>query len=307
MANEILYSGISGDLRLTEVLSAEWLLALADREILMNHPALVYLGDAGMGPSLTKKASEISWNGADQLAAVAEGASVTNTSLTDTSYTCTVSRYAKMYTPSDLARMTDVQGVFSPQSFIQDAVTSAGMTLTNLIAALGSGFSQQAGATTVNLSVQNVFDASALLDAANADGPRLMILHSRQFNDWLDGLRAETGALHWQPATAAQILSRGRGFRGSYAGIDFFVSNQVPTATAGADRSGMLISRGAVLWADGSYSPDPSVVGFDVAGGKVRVEWDRDGKAAESSVITNKICGVAEGIDLAGVQILSDA
>lgn len=304
--NNINYAGL-GDQRLTESLNQEYLLALADRAALQNHPSLINVGSAGPNGSLTIKTSEISWNGADQLAAVAEGASVANTALTDTSYTVTVARYAKAYSPTDFARMTDVHGILSPQSFAMDALTSAAMTLTNLIAALASGYSQSVGSSGVNMTVQNFFDARALHDINNVQGDLLAVLHARQYNDFLDSLRAETGALEFYAPTAEMIAMRGTGYKGRFLDCDFFVSNQCATANSGADRAGMMIGRGAVLWAEGTHAPDPAVVGFDLLGGRVRLEFDRDGRAAETAVITNRVLGVTEGIDLAGVGIITDA
>lgn len=300
------YASMS-DLRLTEAITAFYLLGLADRNALQAHPALVYMGDAGVGGSLTKKASEIDWMGADQLSAVAEGASVALTALSDASYTVAVSRYAKAYGLTDLGRLTDIHGIWEPASVAQDAVASGAMTLTNLIAALASGFSQQVGSTGVNFTVQNFFDASALLDTNDVQGTPLAILHSRQWNDFRDALMDETGVLHVIPATAEQVQMRGSGFKGNYAGIDVFVSNQCATANSGADRDGMMFGRGAVLWASGRHKPSVGLVGMDINGGEVRLEFERDGKAAEETFITNRNLGVGEGIDLAGVRITTDA
>jgi hypothetical protein len=304
--NNINFAGL-GDQRLVESINREWLLSLADRQPLQTHPALISVGSAGMNASLTIKTSEISWNGADQLTAIAEGASVPNTALTDNSHTVTVARHAKAYSPTDLARMTDIQGVLMPASFAMDALMSAAMTLTNLIVALASGFSQSVGSTGVNATVQNFFDARALHDINNVQGQLLLAWHARQHNDFLDSLRAETGALEFQQATADMIAVRGTGFKGNYLDVDFFVSNQAATANSGADRAGMMIGRGAVLWADGTHAPDPAVIGADLLGGRVRLEFDRDGRAAETAAITNRILGVSEGIDLAGVGVITDA
>jgi hypothetical protein len=305
--NGILYSGLS-DLRTVEALNKEWLLSLADRAAIDQHPTLIYVGDAKDSGSLAVKTSEIAWLGATQLAVVAEGAQIPNSALVDGSYVTTVARYGKAYSASDIAKMTDSLGHLDVAAFVDDAMVARAMTLTNLIAALGGGFSQSAGSTGVNMTVQNYFDARALMDVNNVQGSLLAVLHSRQFNDFIDALRAETGALQWVPATVEMIAKRGTGFRGSYLDdCDFFVSNQVPTANSGADRAGLMIGRGAVLWADGSVKPDPAVIGFDIGGGKLRVEFDRDARAGETGVVQSAHLGVREGIDLAGVGIITDA
>ena len=306
MANEILYSGL-GDQRLTEILAKEWLLSLADREMIQQSPALVYAGDAQGSGSATIKISEIDFFGADPLAAVAEGAAIGNTALGAASYTVTVARQSKQYTESDLARLTDGLGAYSaPAAWMRDAVISAGMRLTTQIAELMPGFSQSVGATGVNLTVANWFEAIATLETGNVKGPYMAIIHSQQYADIRDAMRSETGPL--QMVGAVQDSQRVRAVNSlDLFGVDVFVSNQIPTANAGADRAGGMFGRGAVLWADATVPPNPALAGRTLQAGKVFIEFGREQERGETKVTTNYYCGVAEGIDLAGVGIVTDA
>jgi len=304
LANEILYSGL-GDLRLAEVLSQEVLLALADRNAIMQHPALVYAGDASGSGSTTIKVGEIGWMGYDSLAAVAEGATVANTALTDASHTVSVARQAKAYAPSDLAKLTDSIGHLSPSAFAQDAAVSAGVRLTELIAALVGGFTATAGVSGSDLTVAQFYAAIAQLETSNVASPFFALLHPQQWADLRVATQSETGPLQLDPASLEMQQARGNGFKGSVWGVDVFTSSHVPTANAGADRAGGMFGRGALIWADAMVPPDPAVVGINM--GKVLLELDRSGRTAETAAITNFYCGAAEAIDAAGVSIITDA
>lgn len=308
MANEIRYSGLA-DLRLTETLSAEVLLLLADRNAVGMHPALMYIGDLGGSESLTKKVAEIGWNGYDALADVAEGASVSNTALTDSSVTVTVSRRAKSYIWSELAKITDVQGLLSTPSFARDAAVAAGVKLTNLIAEAGSGFStNSAGSTTVDLNATDLIEASILLEIANADisSGLMCILHPRQYGDFqLDLATTTAGALQWNGATQEQLQVRGAGYKGNFLGIDIWSSSQVPTATAGADRGGCMFTRGAIAWGDATPAMDDNPMRRVV--GKILLGTGYDDQAGETTTTMSYFCGVSKAIDAAGCLILSDA
>ena len=306
MADEIKYSGL-GDLRLAETLNREVLLALADRNVLQNHPALFYAGDASLTGSATIKTGEIAWNGATLLASTAESASPSNTALVDDSHTVTVARYSKQYQVTGLASITDSLGMFqNPAFWAQDSVMSAGMTMTNLLAALVGGFATVKGTTTVNLSLAQYFDALSALELANVQGPKMAVLHPVQWHDLQTALRAESGtALAYAPATLEQIAVRGDSYKGMLYGADVFTSAQVPTANAAADRAGGVFGRGAIGWADAMPVIDSSADA--IVAGKTLVAMEYDASSDQRKVVTSAYMGVAEFIDLAGVSIITDA
>jgi hypothetical protein len=110
---DTLYADLA-DSRLPAILGAELMLSREDRAVIQNHPALFYAGDVtGSGSSVIKQ-SELDFMAAHELAAVADGAAVTPTTITDSSYTVTVARRAKSYAPTDLARLTDSFGALDP-------------------------------------------------------------------------------------------------------------------------------------------------------------------------------------------------
>jgi hypothetical protein len=301
---DTLYADLA-DSRLPAILGQELMLSRQDRMVILNHPALFYAGDVTNSGSTVIKQSELDFMAAHELAAVADGAAVTPTTLTDTSYNVTVARRAKSYAPTDLARLTDSYGALDPQKFAEDATLSAGMTLTSLIAQLMGGFSNVFGTSGSDLTLQDFEDAVTSLEIANVEGPYLSILAARQWGDMRDAIRTATGTVAFDPASPEMIRMRGTGYKGSIYGVDMFVSNKVATANAGADFAGGVFGRGAVLWADASVPTDPSVIGVNA--GKVLLEYDRNALSAVTNFVSNYYLGVAEGDDARGAAIITDA
>jgi hypothetical protein len=305
VANEILYAGVA-DLRTAEALSAEYLLLLAARESLPAHPALLYAGDAQGRGSVVMKVPHVGLAGYDILSAVADGSAVTNTALSDGSTAITIGRHSKSYEASDLVRLSD-QGLLSPQAFAADAVQATASTVVSLVANVTDGFSATVGTSGSDLSVANFLAAIQTLEVANVPGPYMAILHPQQMGDLRAALAAVTGgAVQWLPATAEQINLLGNGYRGRWASVDLFSTTFVPTANAGADRAGGMFGRGAVVWAD-STIPGENDSSQLIIGGKVLFERDRTAKSGLTAYVTHAYLGVSEGIDAAGVSIITDA
>ena len=307
MANEILYTTL-GDLRLPAVLAGEIDLLLADRSYLWGNPALLYRGDAGARGSDTVKYPSLGLGGYDEMAAVAENAAVVPTQLTDASVTLAVARQAIARTMSDLARITDpMGGRINVSALAADIVASAYARFTSMIAALGGGFSSTAGATGVNLSVDNWFTAVAVLELANVAGPYVATLHSVQIADLRTSLRAETGVMQYQPATAEVVQRTGQMAVGTLLGVDIMRINRTPTANAGADRAGMMWGQGAIHWADAAVPGVPGIPPGLLTGGRISVGVDRDNLGALTSIVGDYYVGVGIRDTAAGVNITTDA
>lgn len=298
----------------SNVCSAEYLRLLADRDTsILAHPAFVYAGDArGLG-SLSIKISALGLDGYKLLEAVADGASVGDSAIDDDDITVTVAPYRKSYPITDLAAAVS-GGKLSPQVLATDSIMSAGNTLISLVCALTSGFSQQSGATGQSMTYTYMLQAKNALGARSVPGPYVAVLSGIQYGHFLLSLAGASTGLAFTEATQAQIDAYGEGFKGYWCGIAIFVSNRVNTANAGADHLGVMFGRGAIVWADSSFAPepDPNIVDFggnEANGfrGKVRFERDREARAGETAYVTHANLGVAEGIDLAGQGLLSKA
>lgn len=308
MADEVTFSALS-DATVAATLHQELLLKLGDRHSLWGHPALYYAGSVNGTGSNVKKFSL--W-GADlaPMAAVSDGSSASNAAIGSYvgSGTITVARQALQFTATDLAGMT---WAFKPASLVEklatDMATAAKRRFQALLCDIVDGFTTTVGSSGVDFSVTNWFSAKAALQSASAPGPFLAILHPQQLNDLQASLRAETGPMQFVPATAEMMMIKGQGFAGSFEGVDIFTSSQVPTANAGADRAGALMSYGAVAYADGIVSPQVAVGGIAISSGPIYVEVERDGGMGANKVTGNYFVGLAKAQDGLGVSIITDA
>lgn len=301
MANEILTSG-AGDLFASEVMAAEFLLLLADRDDLFQHPALVYAG-AAEGSNVVK-VPEIGLMGYDILSAGTEGSALSNTALTDSSTSITVAWYGKSYEQSDLAQMV-TQGRIDPVQFARDAVVSVGQTLISLIANIADDFTATVGTSGVNATVQDFTDAITTLEIAKSPGPYLCVLHPRQWGDVRTDTLSLGGAVQHRQDSQAVVMAQGSQYKGQLYGVDVFTSSHVPTANAAADRAGGMWGRGGIVWADGMFpdNGDPNIMSM----GRAALERVRTGKAGLTAYVTHAYMGVAQGIDAAGVSVITDA
>lgn len=304
MANEVLVAGIA-DLKTTEVMSSEFLMLLADRGDLFQHPALVYAG-AAQGSNKVR-VPQLGLGGYDLLAAGTEGTALANTALTDGSSDITVAWYGKTYAVSDLAQVVAANGLIDPVMFAQDAAISVAQTLISLLAGLMGGFSNTVGSTGVDLSAANFVDAITQLEVSKVSGPLMAILHPQQYGDLRSASLSLGGAVQYREDAQALVMSRSNSsqYKGNIFGVDVFCSSHVGTANAGADRAGGMFGRGAVAWADAQFpaNGDPNIISL----GRAAFERDRSGTAGLTNYTTHAFMGAVEAIDAAGVSIITDA
>lgn len=309
MADEIIVSS-AGDLTLAAALSTKYLLLLADRNALPNHPALVagYAGSVSGRGSSVLKVSHVGLMGYDLLVSGTDGSTVANTALTDNASTITVTPWSKVYERSDL--VAGIRGDLLGQDMMaMDAVVTASATKLSAAANLVDNFSTTVGSSGVNATFANYLEAIALLEIAKVQGPYLAILHPRQWADIrADVATASGGAIQFN-AGSQQVLDRmkGLGYQGVFCGADVWTTAHVPTANAGADRAGGIFGAGALVWADMAVPVEPSADAIPLDGGKVLFERDRSARAQLTAWVTTMYFGIAEGIDASGVSVITDA
>ena len=308
MAN-IDFAALSGNARLSAVLHRMIELKLADRAELYKAPQFLNFGSLNGTGSSALQVPVVGLAGTDLMAAVGDGSSVSNTSITSSAATITIARQALRYDITDLASLTDPlasgAGV-GVEGLANSMAIAFGMRLTQMITALSSGLSQSVGATTVALSVSTFFDAIYKLQLQSNDGEFAAVLAPQQINHLINSLRSETGPGQYVAATQDQIAAKGQGFRGMLFGVSLYTSSTVPSANAGADRLGMMTATGAIGYATGSPMPIQGAGAIILpAGSQVVVELERDAASGLTKVIGNSFAGVAEIQDLKAVGILS--
>lgn len=309
MAN-IDFAALSGNARVSAVLHQTIQAKLADKASLWRHPAITYFGGLSGSGSTALQVPVVGLAGTDVMAAVSDGSSVSNTSLTTGSATITIARQSLRYDLTDLASLSNpIAGGMGVgiEGLAESIVTGAEMRFTSMVCALASGVSTSVGSTGVDLSVATFYSAIYGLQLTANDTEFMAILHPQQINDLITSLRAETGAVQYLPATAEQIAAHGPGLRGSFAGVSLFSSTKIPTANAGADYAGVMFARGFCGYADGTPSPVQGAGGLILpAGTPIVVELERDAASALTKIVGSYYVGVAEIEDARAVQIISD-
>lgn len=313
MANELLYSG-AGDMVLTETLGKMFLLLLADRAYIGNHPALYYAGDLQGSGSATIQLAEIGWDGYDILQDTNENTAATETAVNDDSVTVTVARKSMARNISDLLSIVDSIGLITnPEAFARDAVGAKAGKLMDMICQITDGFAATSGpGTGVDADLDSFLVGNIQLDVANVPGDdRLALLHPQQVGDiQRDLATAASGAYAFDRSTKDFIDMRGTGWKGELAGVDVFSSGRVPTVNAGADRGGAIFGRGAVVWADATIPPNPMNSNYAFYVGKMLIEFARGASGASTAIqkiVYNAYLGASMGIDAAGTTFISDA
>lgn len=302
MANEVYYSGLSGNARVSAVLSQVIATKLYDTASLVNHPSILKINAAPGSTAI--QVPVISW-GADAMASVAENASVSNTALTTAAATITLARQALRRQISDLAQAT-ATGVpldVTVESIATDFVAAWNKRGTTMLTALASGFSNSVGSTGVDLSVANFYAAIFQLQLTANAGQFVAILHNQQINDLMSSLRSESGPGQWLQSSQEMLNAKGPGYKGVLFGVDVFGSNTV--ANNGVDYTGMMIAPNAIGMATASVSPVMGATTIQPAS-PVTVEFERDASGGSTIMVGSLLAGVAEIDDAKGVAILSD-
>ncbi len=306
MANEVYFSGLSGNARLAAILNQAVVQKLTDSASLVNHPSILQLRSMNGSGSTVVQVPVVSW-GADAMAAVAENASVSNTALTTTNANITIARQALRRQISDLAQLT-ATGIpldVTIDNLAADMVAAYQKRATTMICALSSGFSTSVGTTGVDLSVTTFYSGMFALQLQSNNGPFTAILAPQQLNDLMSSLRSETGPGQYIAANQEMLLAKGQGFAGTLYGVDVFKSSFVPTANGGLDLLGLMIAPGAIGLATGTAAP---VMGSEtiVPQSPIVVEFERDASNGSTIIVGSAFIGVGEIDDAKGVGILSD-
>jgi hypothetical protein len=294
-----------GDVRVSQIIRAETMSLLAAREQLPNHPVLAmgYAGDLQGSRTTTVKQGFVGGDGYDVMAAVGDGVPITPTDLTDDSVTVSVARQGLAYRPTDGAINTGPADEFE---FARWMVAGRNQRLVGLVAAQSTSFTNSVGSTGINATVQDHLDAKRALHVANAQGPLLAVYHPTQWADILDDLNNNaSGALQYEAAAQELRDKVGNGLQGTLAGVTVWTSTRIPTANAGADRAGMMLAPGALIWAD--MTPRITAPAQQALFDKVLFDIDRRALEGDTAYVGAAWLGVSRGLDGAGVGIITDA
>lgn len=229
-------------------------------------------------------------------AGVAEGTELINTALTSASVTITSAEVGFQATITDVLEVSDLPAAHGAR--LRQIGRAMADKLDVDICALLPGFANQVGSTGVDLSIANILDAIFTLENADSAnlGPIVGVLHPRQAADIRQAVDADSGQAYAgvAGARAAQLgPAPGPGFFGAWFGIPFWMSTNVPTVNAGADRGGAIFIADYALGMVNKWS--------------ARVEAMRWPPIRGIVLTASAMYGVGEVEDLAGVEVATDA
>lgn len=305
MANEILAA--SSDFLVSSVLEMEILTKLSSLINLRGSPALVDFSPMAARGSLTLAIPLAGWDSL-VMTAPGEATGVSNTALDSDQITLTIARQAIQLQISDELLVSSLGGAMSVERLAQAAASAYINRHNDLTVGLFAGVTASVGTSGSDLTLDDIVDATQTLMRANNTDSLYAMLHGQQMSDLQNSLRGEGGALSFSAPTAEMIAAKGKGYAGSYLGVDFWVNNRVATANSGADRAGCMWSRGAFGYAEATHplsslrgSVNPQVVS------PVLIEFERTGTSGLNTVIASAFLGVAMVEDARAVKIVTDA
>jgi len=171
--------------------------------------------------------------------------------------------------------------------------------LCGLLSGLNSSGTGAVGTSGTNLGIADFVEAIYTLELANAPGQKVCVLHPVQKMDLFNALTSESNAAAVF-TNLPELVREGRmpegavsnGFWGVFCGVPIYVTTEVDTANAGADRAGAMFVREALTLVQ--LRP-------------LRVEYQRDASARSTEVVATIAYGVGENVDTYGVPIVTDA
>jgi len=278
---------------------------LADYTDLIGAGLVTNYGDAAGSLSATHKVSTVDWD--NPMTAPAEGAAIGSaTALTTANVTIAVARQALYREVSDLVQGTgstiDITDIASGMA------ASAVLRRTDMLTALFTALASSVGTSGADLTVDDWFSGIFQLEQQLVPGPFAAVLFPVQYTDLQTSIRSEGGPIQYVQATQDQLAAKGPGFKGTFAGVDVWVSDSV--TSSGTDSEGAMFGAGCFGYREMSASQLGRIPGLDMTlvdpSSPIWVEFDRQGISGETQVVGNYYFGVSEIEDLRGVQILTD-
>lgn len=289
MADEITYSGLSGDYTYTFRLMRDSLIRALYETAAPVLPFLDRKQLQGFASDSEKfpKAPSLS------ASALTDGTDLTNTAYSPSSVTLTVGEVGLMLTLTDLARLSSITDFEQLGSEAGEAVAEK---LITDITALGSGFSTVVGSTGSDVTETEYRSGITTLVINKIKGPYFAVLYPQQIDDLVTSIGSQISAATstgTSPRAVLNDLTMAPGLDlGALYNVRTLSSTTVPTANAGADSAGMIAGAQRAL----AY----------VEKWAIRPEMERDASLRGSEVVVTSAYAVGEKDDNAGVAVISD-
>jgi hypothetical protein len=291
--------GMSGDLRLTQMISQEIKLLLTDSMNLRNTPFVDFVGSINGTGSDTVRVRKAGLDGYDAFAAftgTTEGTAATPSNLTDANVDVVCKRNTLAYEITDLATMTNFgPNDIDPFRIAESIANSYDALFADLTGAVVAGATATEGTNSTALTIDTFLDAIQTLEAAGNDkgapGPYVALLHPDQWADLQDDILAQsTGVLQFVAASYDAISAKGSNYKGNFMGVEIYTSSHVTNDATGHE--GAIWGPGALGYATGMPASLPGSA-ESMQMGEVLIEMDRDPLKAISAVVGHAYLGMS--------------
>ena len=276
MANETTSSTIS---ELYTEIVAEALFVASEQSIMRNLVRNYTIAGGG-------KSAEVPIYATVSAGAVSEASDLSNTAVNPTSVTITASEVGIMTTLTDLARNSAGRNVAGDIGRLFGEAIARKVDAD--LSALFTGFSTERGpGAGSELTVQDLFEASADLRTANAPAPYYGVFHPKQIFNVKKSL---TNTFVGRDTELSNEAMRS-GFVGNIAGIQIFESSNI-TVDGSDDSIGGVFSQDALALA---MMQD------------LKLETQRDASLRADEIVATAVYGVSEIHDSYGVKLTADS
>ena len=220
--------------------------------------------------------------------AVAEATDLSNTAVNPSSVTITASEVGIMTTLTDLARNSASRNVAGDIGrLFGEAIAKK---VDSDLSALFTGFStEKGGGAGVELTIQDLFEASAELRTANAPAPYYGVFHPKQIFNVKKSLTNTFAGSSNIPDLGNEAMRTG--FVGTIAGVQIFESSNI--SVDGSDDS-----------IGGVFSQD--ALGLAMMQ-DLKIESQRDASLRADEIVATAVYGVGELHDSYGVKLTADS
>lgn len=238
-------------------------MTLSDRSggsILMD-PAISagFLSGTQLMGALAMDIVDVAW-GADKLASVAEGASMTILDLASKSASVTPARMGYARVVSDMARLLDGMDVLAWARFAMDGTIGWQQSMVTLLASVFTSFSAAGGNSGGAASWGVVVDAMNTLGIAGVPGPYTYITRPKDWAACVVDSLSLGGAVAQSPETYGSLIPQNPGFKGTYLNGSLRVYTTDDLSTAGGDTVSGMFGAGAINWDAAVPTPSPATI-----------------------------------------------
>jgi hypothetical protein len=308
----------------SSVLSAQeadlrYLLTIADRAGMFQHPVFAsgYLGRADMSKTVQRPVYGL---GADEMGAETEGTGASGTAIADSTVSATVAGQILVRENTQLLRNVTGESLSPSELFGMDMAVAASTRFLSMVATAMQSAAGSVGVSGADLTAATHFGGVAAYRALaslgiGGTGAPVALYHIHQVNDLETNLFTSAGGqLQYGDEARRMAAFSGGIFRGFINDVPIYGTSKVPTANAGADRSGALLGAGSIVWADQLPAIDDAsrqaVLGGDAPDGSILppmlAEIDRDSKSGITAVVGRIFLGVNYGQE-AAIKVISGA